>query len=106
MKCAYILSFFLTLILLAACPLYSEGSIQKKNCQRTKKIKSLSNVDSIFPVRLTAEKLEKLDKLYAGNMNFIRLWKSMKPLYTYFEKEQKLPTIKTSSKGFYKIEIS
>lgn len=59
----------------------------------------------IFPARLTDKNLEELETLYAGNPDFIRLWKSMKPLYTYFEKEQKLPTIKTSSKGFYKIEI-
>lgn len=59
----------------------------------------------IFPARLTNEKLEELERLYVGNANFIHLWSSMKPLYRYFEKEQQLPIVKTTSNGFYKIEI-
>jgi murein L,D-transpeptidase YafK len=59
----------------------------------------------IFPARLTNEKLEELERLYVGNTDFIRLWNSMKPLYAYFEKEQQLPIIKTTSQGFYQIGI-
>lgn len=59
----------------------------------------------IFPARLTNEKLEELEKRYIGSTDFIRLWRSMKPLYAYFEKEQQLPIVKTTSEGFYEIEI-
>lgn len=57
----------------------------------------------IFPARLTNEKLAELEKRYAGNTDCINLWRSLQPLYTYFEKEQQLPTITTTSKGFYKV---
>lgn len=59
----------------------------------------------IFPARFKHGKLEQLERLYVDHPDFIRLWRSMKPLYTYFEKEQQLPMVKTTSKGFYKVEV-
>jgi murein L,D-transpeptidase YafK len=57
----------------------------------------------IFPARFKTGKLEELEEYYEGNTDFIDLWRSLEPLYTYFEKEQQLPVIKITSKGFYRI---
>jgi murein L,D-transpeptidase YafK len=59
----------------------------------------------IFPARLTNEKLAELENRYVGNTDFIDLWRSLQPLYTYFEKEQQLLRVTTTSKGFYEVAI-
>jgi len=59
----------------------------------------------IFPSRLTNKKLAELEKRFEENVDFVCLWRSLQTLYAYFEKEEKLPIIKTTSKGVYKIEM-
>jgi len=53
----------------------------------------------IFPFKMTEEKIKELS--FPANNVLSDFWRSIKPAYTYFEKNKKLPEVSVDSKGIY-----
>ena len=54
----------------------------------------------IFPCKMTDQNTEELLKLYPQHEAF---WKSLQPIYQYFDAQKKLPLVRINSKGYYEI---
>jgi len=54
----------------------------------------------IFPTKLNEKNFADIVKIYPQHEEF---WKSLKPIYEYFETYKKLPKITIESTGYYKI---
>ncbi len=58
---------------------------------------------SIFPCRLTDEKMEELEKEYGDRKEFIDFWLNIKQGFDCFERCKELPDIAFSESGKYKV---
>jgi len=57
----------------------------------------------IFPARLDAEEMQRLDVAFAGEPELRRFWRNLRPGYDYFEQHRKLPDIRVNSLGAYRL---
>lgn len=58
---------------------------------------------TIFPIKLTDDSFEKLQKEYLGSDEEINLWKDLKNAFDIFEKNKTLPSISFLANGRHKI---
>lgn len=54
----------------------------------------------IFPCKLTSNNLADIIRIQSQHEAF---WKSLLPIYQYFEDNKRLPVVRVSAKGFYEI---
>lgn len=55
----------------------------------------------LFPARLSADGMKKLEEDFKDKPKHIDFWKNLQPGYEYFEKNKKLPKITTGKDGKY-----
>ena len=61
---------------------------------------------SIFPVRMDEKKYSDLRRQYAEQPDVLLFWKSLKPLYDYFEKHHSVPAFSIDKTGYYTLTQS
>lgn len=57
----------------------------------------------IFPAKFDDSGWENLQRLYGAKKRLINFWESLRPIFSYFQKENKLPEISINRKGAYHI---
>lgn len=60
----------------------------------------------IFPARLDAGEMKRIDFNYNDRPDLIHFWKSLKPGYDYFEKTHRVPQVGTDNRGRYRLQSS
>jgi murein L,D-transpeptidase YafK len=60
----------------------------------------------IFPARLDAGEMKRIDFNYNDRPDLIDFWKSLKPGYDYFEKTHRVPQVGTDNRGRYRLQAS
>ncbi|HKV61170.1 MAG TPA: L,D-transpeptidase family protein [Candidatus Acidoferrum sp.] len=59
----------------------------------------------IFPARLTRDGMKALAAAHANQPELIKFWSNLKEGYDYFEKEHRLPRVKTRADGSYVFSV-
>jgi hypothetical protein len=57
----------------------------------------------IFPARLDAEEMRRLDTVFADEPELRRFWSNLKPGFDYFEQTKKVPAIRVNDRGAYRL---